>query len=84
MYDANPNLDKDSLALNITHVQNDLSVDLAIEVSEYFGIKKSEAKNRAEDMLKTIRDNWRIVASQNGLSKTAIEYMRPAFSRTDL
>lgn len=84
LYDVNPNLEKDTLSLNITDDDNELSVDLAIEVSEHFGIDKKEALAIANDILVKVRDNWRKVAEKNGLSKSSIEYMRPAFAATQI
>ena len=84
LYDVNPNLDKNTLALNITKDDNDLDVDLAIEVSEHFGISKKEAINIANSMLINVRDNWRDIAGKNNLSKSSIEYMRPAFAATQI
>lgn len=82
LYDVNPNLDKDSLALNITEEDNSLSVDLAVDVAMHFGISKNEAIEMANDILIKVSDNWRELAEKNGLSKSAIEYMRPAFAAT--
>ena len=84
LYDVNPNIDKDSLSLNITEDDNALSVDLAIEVAEHFGIDKKDAENIANEILSAVRDNWRSVAEKNGLSKNTIEYMRPAFSIAEI
>ena len=72
------------LSLNITECDNALSVDLAIEVAEHFGIDKKAATDMADEIFLTVRDNWRNVAEKNGLSKSAIEYMRPAFPVTEI
>ena len=84
LYDVNPNIDKDSLSLNITEDDNALSVDLAIEVAEHFGIDKNIATDMADKILSVVCDNWRNVAEKNGLSKNAIDYMRPAFSVAEI
>ena len=84
LYDVNPNIDKDSLSLNITEDDNALSVDLAIETSEHYGIDKKAATDMANEILSVVRDNWRSVAEKNGLSKSAIEYMRPAFAVAEI
>ena len=34
----------------------------------------------AADVLKTVRENWNRLATECGLSRSAQEYMRPAFS----
>ena len=72
------------LSLNITEDDNALSVDLAIEVAGHFGIDKKAATNMANEILSVVRDNWRSVAEKNGLSKSAIEYMRPAFAVAEI
>ena len=84
VYDVNPNLDKDALSLNVTEEDNALSVDLAIEVCEKFGIDKKDAVELAKGVLVTVCDNWRIIAEKNGLSKSSIEYMKPAFGATQI
>ena len=84
LYDVNPNIDKDSLSLNITEDDNALSVDLAIETSEHYGIDKKAATDMANEILSVVRDNWRSVAEKNGLSKSAIEYMHPAFAVAEI
>ena len=84
LYDVNPNLDKNSLSLNITENDNDLSVNLALEVSEHFGLTQKEAAEIANEILVKVHDNWRNVANINGLSKSSIEYMKPAFSVTQI
>ena len=84
LYDVNPNLEKDTLSLNITEDDNGLFVDLAIDVSKYFGMNQKEAVTIANDILVKVRDNWRKIAEKNGLSKRVIEYMSPAFAATQI
>ena len=79
LYDVNPSLDKDTLSLNITEDDNYLSINLAMEICEHFGINKQEAQDTANDILLKVQDNWRKIAESNGLSKSSIEYMKPAF-----
>ena len=50
----------------------------------YFGINKKEALDIEKDMITIIRENWRKIASKNGLSKSSIEYMKPAFAVTQI
>lgn len=38
----------------------------------------------ANEILSVVRNNWRNVAEKNGLSKSAIEYMRPAFAVAEI
>ena len=69
---------------HVTEEDNALSVDLAIEVCEKFGIDKKDAVELAKGVLVTVCDNWRIIAEKNGLSKSSIEYMKPAFGATQI
>ena len=39
-----------------------------------------KAKKYAEDIRKTVRENWEKTASDYGLTRRQIEEMRPAFS----
>ena len=80
LYDVNPIPDGVGLALNVSDDDNSLSVDLALEVAEYFGVTKQEAIASTDKMLSIIRDNWRKIAERNGLSKSSIEYMKSAFA----
>lgn len=84
VYDVNPNLDKDALSLNVTEEDNAAVRCLAIEVCEKFGIDKKDAVELAKGVLVTVCDNWRIIAEKNGLSKSSIEYMKPAFGATQI
>ena len=57
-----------------------ISLDLALEIAPYCGINAKDAKTLAAEILKTVRDNWNRLATECGLSRSAQEYMRPAFS----
>lgn len=80
LYDVNPIPDGASLSLNVSEEDNSLSVDLAVEVAEQFMIPKKEAVALADEIVSTVRDNWRKIAEKNGLSKSSIEYMKSAFA----
>ena len=43
-------------------------------------VRRSDAEDYAEDILKIIRDNWEKTAVGYGLTRRQIEEMRPAFS----
>lgn len=79
LYDVNPVPAGDELALCVNEDDPTISVELAIEVAPYFGINKKDAEEMASDLLLTVRDNWRTLAERYGISRSAIEYMRPAF-----
>ena len=80
LYDVNPIPDGASLSLNVSEEDNSLSVDLAVEVAEQFMIPQKEAVALADEIVSTVRDNWRKIAEKNGLSKSSIEYMKSAFA----
>ena len=79
LYDVNPSNDnKNVLSTYITEYDNSQSLDLALEVSEYFDIMPETAKNIITDMKKqTVQ--WRQVAQNIGLSKAEIDKMECAF-----
>ena len=80
LYDVNPIPDGASLSLNVSEEDNSLSIDLAVKVAEQFMIPQKEAAALANEIVITVRDNWRKIAEKNGLSKSSIEYMKSAFA----
>lgn len=79
LYDVNPSCDnKNVLSTYITEFDNSQSLDLALEVCEYFEISIETAKTIILDMKNKIK-NWKIVAKQFGLSKSEIDKMEVAF-----
>ena len=58
---------------------NSISMELAINTANRFGIRRDIAKKVAEEMRIVVRDNWEKLAKEYGLSHGQIEYMRPAF-----
>ena len=80
LYDVNPTPYGDELALNVNTDDNSISIDLAIESAHHFGLSEKEATELANNITTTVRDNWEKLATKYGLSRGAIEYMRPAFS----
>ena len=81
LYDVNPNLYNDRLSLNVSLHDNLLDFDLALEVSQYFDLSHTEAKDRLEFIKNTVNDNWQSIAKQCGLSRNDILFMEPAFVR---
>lgn len=80
LYDVNPTPYGDELALNVNECDNAVSISLAIESAHYFGLSSEDAADIAAEITKTVRDNWARIAEKNGLGRSAVEYMRPAFS----
>lgn len=79
LYDVNPSCDnKNVLSTYITETDNSQSLDLALEVCEYFEISIENAKTIISDMKNKIK-NWKTVAKQFGLSKSEINKMEVAF-----
>lgn len=79
LYDVNPSCDnKNVLSTYITESDNSQSLDLALEVCEYFEISIETAKTIILDMKNKIK-NWKTVAKQFGLSKSEIDKMEVAF-----
>lgn len=80
LFDVNPVPVGDRLALNVNEVDNSIDLDLAIEVADYFGISKAETECIATEVCDTVKNNWVRMAERYGLSRGAVEHMRPAFS----
>ena len=80
LYDVNPVPYGDELSLNVDEFDNRINIDLAIQTAARFGVSKLDAEDQAENILKTVRDNWEKTASQYSLNRKQIEEMRPAFS----
>lgn len=80
LYDVNPVPYGDELSLNVDEEDNSICIDLAVQTAVRFGINEDDAKKYAEDIRKTVRENWEKTASDYGLTRRQIEEMRPAFS----
>lgn len=79
LYDVNPSSDnKRVLSTYITENDNSQSIDLAMKVCEYFGVKLNDAKTMVSNM-RTHVSAWNIVAQKHGLKKREIEMMESAF-----
>ena len=76
----NPVPSGDRLSLNVNEFDNTIDLELALEVADYFGLSPIEAEQTAADICKTVSGHWEQLAGQYGLSRGAVEYMRPAFS----
>lgn len=80
LYDVNPVPEGDELSLCVNEDEATISLDLALEVSPYFGISRTKAVSLAGNILRIVRMNWSRLATECGLSRNAQENMRPAFS----
>ncbi|MBS6713432.1 MAG: type II toxin-antitoxin system HipA family toxin [Ruminococcus sp.] len=79
LYDVNPNIYGDCLSLNITDEDASLNFNLALETAEFYGISEKKAIEEIDKVKKIVVNNWERLASKYQLSRSAIEYMRPAF-----
>jgi len=80
LFDVNPVPSGDRLSLNVSEADNSIDLSLAVEVAEYFGLTKDEATKISINICEAVKKNWTKIAENYGLSRGAIEYMRPAFS----
>ena len=46
----------------------------------YYNLKEQEAIEYANEIIGIVNSNWEKIATQYGLSRSSIEYMRPVFS----
>lgn len=83
LYDVNPVPYGDTLSLNVSLEDNLISFELAVQTAELYGIEKAQAEKMVREIAKTVGGKWIRAAEQYGLSRNAIEYMRPAFSLCD-
>lgn len=79
LYDVNPVPYGNELSLLVNSEDNSINVDLAIKTAPHFGITEKEAAKHSEEILTVVRNNWKSLAKEYGLSRGQIENMRPAF-----
>lgn len=79
LYDVNPIPYGANLSLNVSMDDNSISIELAMSVAKYFGIKKHEAGEISGKIIRIVHENWELLAEKYGLTRSACEYMRPAF-----
>jgi serine/threonine-protein kinase HipA len=78
-YDINPSVDKDGLALNIDTSDNALSFQLAKSVGTYFQLNDKQMEEIINQVI-AVRQNWRKLADQIGISRAEQGLMAKAFS----
>lgn len=79
MFDVNPSIYGDSLSLNVSAEDNSISFELALETAAYYGLMLSDAREHLEKIKDVVSQNWKSAAKGHGLSRSAIEFMEPAF-----
>lgn len=83
MYDVNPVPEGYELSLNVSETSNAISIALAIETAPYYDIDENNARAMANEITFVVKNNWEALAKKYGLSRSDIEYMRPAFFACD-
>lgn len=78
-YDLNPQPHSTGLALNINESSNALDFDLAMDVADYFRLSPAQA-NQHLKQIRTAVEKWETLAREQGISKSEIDRMRPAFT----
>jgi serine/threonine-protein kinase HipA len=77
-FDINPNEMGTGLNLNISDSDNSLEYDLALEVAEYFRVKKDKAEKIITDIKSTV-SMWRQIANKFDIPKSELLIMDKAF-----
>jgi serine/threonine-protein kinase HipA len=77
-FDINPNEMGTGLNLNISDSDNSLEYDLALEVAEYFRVKKDKAEKIITDIKSTV-SVWRQIANKFDIPKSELLIMEKAF-----
>jgi serine/threonine-protein kinase HipA len=81
-YDINPVETGTGLKLNISDSDNALDLNLAMEVVDYFRLRKPRALKIIEKVKASVR-NWRVVATKFNIPKAEQELKSKAFQRAD-
>ncbi len=77
-YDINPNEMGTGLSLNISDNDNSLEYDLALEVAEYFRLKKGKAEEIMNNIKSKVNE-WKNIADKYAISKSEQTMMEKAF-----
>jgi serine/threonine-protein kinase HipA len=77
-YDVNPVPTAESLHLNISDTDGTLSFDLAMDVIDFFQLKKSEAEKIRRQVISSVSE-WSTVAKSVGISRAEQQRMASAF-----
>ena len=77
-YDLNPVAAGDGLTLNVSEKDNAQDLELALEVSAHFRLKRTAAHDAVAHVRNTVR-GWAVEARRLGLRPTEIDRMARAF-----
>jgi len=78
VYDINPSIDKNGLALNIDMDNNMLDIELAKSVGPFFRLNEKEMKNIIDEVKSSV-SNWQRIANQIGIPRSEQTIMTAAF-----
>lgn len=78
-YDLNPVTPANGLHLNITDTDNRLDFNLAMEVADFFQLKKSAAETIKQEVLSSV-SQWQNTANKIGISRQEQLMLAPAFN----
>lgn len=81
-YDINPIETGTGLKLNISEHDNSLNLNLAMEVHQFFRLKKNKAIEIIEQVKTSVR-KWKNIASKHGISKAEQELKAIAFRQSE-
>lgn len=79
MYDVNINPEGSYLSLNVINESNEIDLNLALSVTDYFDISKKEGSSFIETSKEIITSNWKKLAKENGISNSSIDLMEHVF-----
>ena len=79
LYDVNPNIYGENLSLCVSENDSAISFELALSVAEYFDISNAEASSYVDKVKSTVETEWREIATEYKLGRSAISFMEPAF-----
>ncbi len=68
------------MPLNVSEEDSTISIELAIETAEYYGISHRDAEKIAKEITEIVKNHWERLAAHYGISRGSMEKMRPAFS----
>jgi len=77
-YDLNPSIDKNGLSLNIDMENNDLDIELAKSVGEYFRLNTVSMQTIILEVQQAVKQ-WELLANKIGISRIEQDMMRAAF-----
>ena len=79
LYDVNPIPYGQDLSLGVTYEENTISLELAYETAEFYGIKAKVARDEVKEMASIVQKGWQDKAQVYHISRSSIEKMAPAF-----